>query len=525
MLVIGGGITGAGIARDAAMRGLSTALVEREDFASGTSSKSTKLIHGGHRYLTTYDFGLVYESCRERYLLGRIAPRLWRPIPIIYPFYQASRLGMLYRATGMWMYDALALFRNVQRHRMLKPAETRQLEPALRKEALSGAALYYDCQTNDAWLALATIRSAHRYGAVIANYCPVTAFRDHGEPRECVVRDATTGEERGVRARTIVNAAGPWLDEVRGLAGPGRDPTLMPSKGAHLIIPRERLGHERSVIFDSEEDGRTLVAISAGRLTILGATEQPPGPDWDVTARSEVDYLLRIANRVFPDAKLTPADVWCAFSGVRPLLRTDRGSLTAASRTHKIIEESDGLISIGGGKLTTYRFMAEQVVDTVARRLGKRSGPCLTAEIPLDGPDAVPGDESTSEEGSELAAHLRRRYGPAAEELEEMLHGDPSLAAPIAAGLPYVLAEVPYGVRNEMALTIEDLMARRVPVLYEDQDHGLAALQAIAALMAAELGWDEQKKGEQMALYRTRVERSSPLSAASREAEPIASGP
>ena len=238
-----------------------------------------------------------------------------------------------------------------------------------------------------------------------------------------------------------------------------------------------------------------------------------------------MDYLLRIANRVFPDAKLTPADVWCAFSGVRPLLRTDRGSLTAASRTHKIMEGPDGLISIGGGKLTTYRFMAEQVVDTVVRRLGKRADPCRTAEIPLDGPDAETGEETTPEEGSDLPAHLRRRYGPAAGEIEEMLDGDPSLAAPVAAGLPYVLAEVPYAVRNEMALTIEDLMARRVPVLYEDQDHGLAALQAIAALMAAELGWDEQKKGEQMALYRTRVERSSPLSAASREAEPIASGP
>jgi glycerol-3-phosphate dehydrogenase len=505
VLVIGGGITGAGVARDAAMRGLSVALVERDDFASGTSSKSTKLVHGGLRYLTTFDFRLVYESCRERHILGRIAAPLCQPLPLVYPCYGDSSRELLLRSAGMWFYETLALFRNVRWHRTLGPGRTLELEPGLRRERLRGSSVHYDLLTNDAWLTLATVVSAHRHGAVIANHVAATEFRGSGRVRECVLREALSGQELSARAKVIVNASGPWLDEVRRLAGSVRTPALCPSKGVHLVIPRQRMPIGNGVLWDWPEDRRILVAIPWGNVTLVGTTETPPTEDWSSAVPSEVEYLLRAANYVFPEANLALKDVSCVFSGVRPLLRSDRPTLTAASRAHKVFEDPDGLISVGGGKLTTYRAMAEEVVDLVLRRLGKKAGPCRTAETPLDEEAGPP-----SLEKRDRPSRLRKRYGAGARAVEDILAQDPELGKPIAPGLPYMLAELDYGVRYEMAMTLEDSLERRVPILYEDQNHGFDALRPLADRMAEMLGWTEAMKNERMEHYHQTVQRSVP---------------
>ncbi|MDP6504590.1 MAG: glycerol-3-phosphate dehydrogenase/oxidase, partial [Planctomycetota bacterium] len=361
LLIIGGGITGAGIARDAAMRGLSVALVEKSDFASGTSSKSSKLIHGGFRYLETYDFRLVYESCRERHLMMKLLPRLVEPIPFLFPFYDLPTFGMLYRSIGMWVYDTLAMFRNVHRHKMLKPKHVLEAEPGIRSDGLCGAALYYDCQTNDAWLTMALLQDAHRRGAVIVNYTGATELRLQSGESECVLRDEIDADELCVRARVVVNASGPWMDQVRQIGGKDL-PRLQTSKGTHLVLDRHRVPHERSVLFASPDDGRVLLIIPAGNISILGTTEVSEGLDAAFSNAGEVDYLLRAANSAFPGTDLTRDDVWCTYAGHRPLIKSDRGDLTSASRKHEIFQDDDGLISVGGGKLTTHRVMAEEVV-------------------------------------------------------------------------------------------------------------------------------------------------------------------
>lgn len=506
VLVIGGGITGAGIARDAAMRGLHVALVERGDFASGTSSKSTKLVHGGLRYLSTFDFGLVHESCRERYLVGRIASRLCEPLPLVYPCYGRTPLELLYRSAGMWLYDTLALFRNVRRHQILGPKRTRERLPGVRPQDLRGASVHYDLQTNDVWLTLATTLSAHRHGAVVASYVKATELRGSATLRECTLEDQMTAEAIHAKAQVIVNATGPWLDEVLQLDGADEEPRISPSKGTHLIIPHERLPLKAGVLWDYPKDGRTLVAVPCGHVSLLGTTELPPAGDWSATSVPEVDYLLKAANYIFPEADLTPDDVWSAFSGVRPLLRSERSSLTAASRTHAVIKSPSGMISIGGGKLTTYRAMAEEVVDLVVERIGKKAAPCRTAEEPLDGTDALP---SAQEDGS-VSSRLRKRYGPDAKAVDEALRGEPKLAKPIVPGLPYVLGEVGHCIQYEMALTLEDFLARRAPILYEDREHGLGALETVAHAMGEALGWDEVRRNEQIESYGRAVEQAIP---------------
>lgn len=505
VLLIGGGITGAGIARDAAMRGLEVALVERGDFASGTSSKSSRLIHGGFRYLATGDLGLVFQSCRERHIVRRIAPRLVQPLEFLYPFFESSSLGLLWRSMGLWVYDGMAFSRNVQRHRMLKPQAALELEPGLRKDGLSGAALYYDCLTNDFRLTLATLQSAFRQGAVLVNYAQAVELRSAGESfHEVILKEQFSGEMLAVRARVVVNAAGPWVDQVRRLAGAGHQPALRPSKGTHLILPRERVGHQRAVVFHAVQDRRVLFAIPFGPLTILGTTETAAGEEGLFGVASEVEYLLKSANRIFPDARLEAKDVWCTYSGLRPLLRSDRPTLTSASREHRVVQEPDGMISVCGGKLTTYRAMAEEVVDLVVRRLEKHAGPCRTAQRPLDeGMETAAGAESSGGFSS-----LAARYGPEARIVEETMASDARWRARIVPSLPYVLAEVPYVLEHEMALTLEDLLVRRIPLLYEDREHGLGCVEEVAALMGEVMGWSESIKREQVRRYCGIVESS-----------------
>ncbi|MDA1143320.1 MAG: glycerol-3-phosphate dehydrogenase/oxidase [Planctomycetota bacterium] len=503
LLIIGGGITGAGIARDASMRGLRVALVEKKDFASGTSSKSSKLIHGGFRYLETYDFHLVYESCRERHLMMKLLPRLAEPIPFLFPFYDLRPLGMLYRSLGMWTYDILAMFRNVHRHQMLKPAQALEAEPGIRSDGLSGAAMYYDCQTNDAWLTMAILQDAHRRGAVIVNYTGATELKLKPGESKCTLKDEITDTEIRARAKVVVNASGPWMDKVRQIGGKDFQ-RLQTSKGTHLILDRHRISHERSVLFSSPDDGRVLLIIPAGNVSILGTTELSEDVDSTFSNADEVDYLLRAANHAFPGADLTRDDVWCTYAGHRPLIKSGRENLTSASRKHEIFQDDDGLISIGGGKLTTHRAMAEEAVDIIVRRLGKTARRCRTAGTPLEEPIPEVASQTPAEK------HLNRRYGQAVNRVVEIQENDPSMAEEIVPGLPYTYAELDYCIQSEMVMTLDDFLGRRVPLLLEDKNHGLEALEQVAARMQSLLGWSNELRGQQVAAYQKVVRKSLP---------------
>jgi len=408
----------------------------------------------------------------------------------------------------MWLYDTLALFRNVRRHQILGPKRTQERLPGVRPQDLRGASVHYDLQSNDAWLTLATILSAHRYGAALASYVKATEFRGPVTLRECILEDQMAGEAVRTKAQVVVNATGPWLDDILQLDGADGGGRIIPSKGVHLLIPHERLPLGSGILWDYPEDGRTLVAVPCGHVSLLGTTETPAKGDWSATDASEVDYLLNAANYILPEAHLTPDDVWSAFSGVRPLLRSSRSSLTAASRTHAVIQSPSGMISIGGGKLTTYRAMAEEVVDLVVERIGKKVAPCRTAEEPLDGSDAGP---PTGKHGS-IPSRLYRRYGPDAEALKKSWEEKPELAEPIVSGLPYVRGEVGHCIQYEMALTLEDFLARRTPILYEDREHGLGAVEAVADAMGEALGWDETERDAQIESYRRAVDQAIPKS-------------
>ena len=376
LLVVGGGITGAGIARDAALRGLQVALVERSDLARGTSSASSKLIHGGLRYLEQYEFALVRESVRERALLTKNAPHLARPLPFLFPVYEQSGVKPWEIRAGMWLYDVLALFGNYRNHKILSRNQTRRMAPLLDFNGLRTCAHYYDCLTDDGRLTAETALDARARGAVVATYCEAIEFTvdSAGRTTGAWVKDrldeaSLTGEGREtpripVRAKVTVVAAGPWTDSV--LAGKIQRPLLRPTKGSHVVLDRERLPIDQAVVIKSRLDGRVLFAIPWAQRTVLGTTDTDAcePPDAVEASSEDVDYLLGSANAYFPSLHAQPKDVISTWSGLRPLMAAGEGlDPSEVSREHAIVNVDPGLLAIAGGKLTTYRLMAEQAVD------------------------------------------------------------------------------------------------------------------------------------------------------------------
>lgn len=516
LLVIGGGITGAGIARDAAMRGYRTALIERTDFACGTSGRSSRLIHGGLRYLEHGAFRLVHEATAERRILLRIAPHLVWPQAFLFPLFAGGRVPRWQLAAGMWLYDALAMFRNVERHRWLSKRSLLRAEPRLRAEDLLGGARYFDAQCDDARLTLANARDAHLRGALVATYLEARGFDlAAGRIRAVRLTDRLTGEDLEVRASVVVNASGPWSDEVRN----DGDHLLLLSKGAHVVVPRARLGLSQAVTLLSPVDGRVMFALPWGDLSYVGTTETPfEGPPEDVTASADdVIYLLRSANAVFPDARLQPDDVVATWAGIRPLVRPRNGrSAGAVSREH-VITERPGLISIVGGKLTTYRRMARDVVDRVAARLHELDGRPMPPRAPTDR-EPLPGGETADleaiareaeQEGlsSPTARRLVRRYGSEAPAIARLAAGNPTLAAPVAPGGLALRAELVHVAQREMVVTLCDLLVRRTHVFYETPGHAAAEAEALAALVGPELGWTEDRCRTEADAYRAHVAR------------------
>jgi len=441
VLVIGGGITGAGIARDAALRGLRTALVDKGDFAGATSSHSSRLIHGGLRYLEQYDFHLVREASRERRLLLDLAPHLVRPLAFLFPVYRGARVPAWRLRAGMWLYDLLAAFRNVRLHRWLGRRAALKAEPGLRERGLVGAAVYYDAQTDDARLVLAAIRGAAQAGALVANYTEVTSLvRPDGRVRGAMVRDALTGEARTVRALIVVNATGPWVDALRRLDDPQAPPLLRLTKGAHVAVARARIGNTHAVTLTSPIDGRVMFVLPWGDLSYVGTTDTDDvaSPDDVRASGSDVVYLLRSANAFFPQARLAPHDVICSWAGLRPLLAPGREvAASAVSREHRIVESASGLITIAGGKLTTFRVMGRDMVDRVARRLHELDGRPIprrppTDRVPLPGGETADLDvlveaARAREVPEPTARHLVQAYGSEAAAVLNLVERDRAL--------------------------------------------------------------------------------------------------
>jgi glycerol-3-phosphate dehydrogenase len=451
LLIIGGGITGAGIARDATMRGLSVALVDRGDFGSGTSSRSSRLVHGGVRYLEHGHLRLVFEASAERRRLLRIAPQLVHPLAFTWPVYRGQRLPLWKLSAGLTLYDALALFRNVGRHRRLSAREVLDAEPSLSDKHLLGGVRYFDAATDDARLTLANVLDARAGGAVVANHVAFTGVepgRDgvHGAR----VEDALSGQRAVVSALVLVNAAGPWSDAVQRLETARDVSRVRGSKGAHLAVPRVRVGNNEALTLLHPRDGRVMFTLPSGPHTIIGTTDSftDVSPDEVRASEADVAYLLEGGNAFFPDARLERADVVAAWAGIRPLLPT-RGSSVSASREHSI-QRTGRTVTVTGGKLTTYRVMASQVVDVVQRMLARPRRRAPTGERPLPATDPPVGDPTE-----------------------------------IVAGLPYLMGSMAMSVERELACTLGDLLIRRTHIAFETRDNGRAAARRVADF----LGW------------------------------------
>jgi glycerol-3-phosphate dehydrogenase len=517
LLVIGGGIAGCGIARDAALRGLTVALVEKDDFASGTSSRSSRLIHGGVRYLEHGQLHLVFESSAERRRLLRLAPHLVRPLQFTWPVYADARIPQWKLSAGLLLYDALSLFRNVGRHRRMGPRDVLEHEPMLRPDGLVGGARYYDAATNDARLTLANAMSAAAAGAVVVNHATVRALcTDQG-----VIVGATVDDALGecpavdVRATVVVNATGPWSDAVQRLDpsthadGSSGKQSIRGSKGAHIAVPRARIGNTYALTLLSPADGRVMFVLPADSHAIIGTTDSytSSSPNTVRASNEDVRYLLDSANAFFPNAALTPNDVVSAWAGIRPLLPAPGSTPGAASREHAITTSDHGLISITGGKLTTYRVMAADVIEVVLTRLRRTRGPDKTKTDPLFGGDFVSINELIANavratNDIPLATHLVSAYGSRWSAVwEEMSHNDGRTF--VADALPYTLGELRYCARHEMAETLGDLLIRRTHLAFETRDHGVSVAQRIGAA----LGWNAGQQRRAEAEYSAEIER------------------
>lgn len=513
VLVIGGGVVGAGAALDAASRGLSVAIVEAQDWASGTSSRSSKLIHGGLRYLEQLDFKLVREALKERsLLLHRLAPHLVRPVPFLFPlrhpFWERAYVG-----TGVLLYDTIGGARALPRHRHLSLRRALELAPSLRPTALTGAIRYFDAQVDDARLTMMLARTAAQHGATTLTRTKVTVLqRDGDRVTGARVRDLESGQELAVRARRVISATGVWTDEMHELAGtPGPFQVRM-SKGVHLLVPRDRIQLDTGLIMRTEKS--VLFVIPWGDYWIIGTTDTPWESDKasPTANRADVDYLLDHVNELLREP-LGRADIVGVYAGLRPLLAGRSNETTQLSREHAVAEPVPGLFVVAGGKLTTYRVMAADVVDAAVRGLGGVVASSLTDRVPILGAvgyDEVWTDRRGIAERSGLPVatveRLLGRYGSAVTELINLISRDAELGEPIAGAEGYLRAEAVYAVTHEGALSLDDVLSRRTRISIEAADRGRRAAESVARLVAPHLGWDGQAQHAAVAAYRQHID-------------------
>ncbi|MFO0748704.1 MAG: glycerol-3-phosphate dehydrogenase/oxidase [Myxococcota bacterium] len=533
LVIVGGGITGAGAARDATLRGLRVLLLDKGDWANGTSSRSSKLVHGGLRYLETFKFGLVMEGTRERHRQLRLNPHLVSPLPFLMPVWKDGRHGLGKINLGLWLYDMLSLFRTPKLHKKLSPAKTLAEARALRADNLAGGILYYDCRTDDARLTLANVLDAERRGAATLAYArydgPV--FGDDGRIARVKVHDLLTGSECEVACSSVLCATGPWTDVVG--KSMGEEQRLRPTKGVHIVVARERLPIDLAVAVSSVDDGRVVFVIPFGNTTYVGTTDTDYTGDLEnVYATSDdVDYLLRTANHFFPGSDLVAGDIRSTWAGLRPLIKSDAATAYKTSREHEIYLDPRGIVTIAGGKLTTYRAMAEQVVDKAIhsiqaiRRARKQEklgvARCKTHKVPLDGATATvaasPGLAELAGPATDqgLDEILWRTHGSLAEVVRERMRSHPAEARPIVPDLPYVMAEVAIAALYEQAWHLEDMLVRRLQVSLRAADCGVAAARPVAELMASVLGRDAAWVDAEVSAYLRHVDLSRACVAAS----------
>ncbi|HST43403.1 MAG TPA: glycerol-3-phosphate dehydrogenase/oxidase [Conexibacter sp.] len=513
VVVIGGGVVGTGSALDAASRGLSVALVEARDFASGTSSRSSKLIHGGLRYLEQLDFRLVREALRERsLLLNTLAPHLVKPVPFLYPLeHHVWERG--YVGAGMVLYDELAGHDGVPRHRHLTKRQALRLAPGLKPDTLIGGIQYYDGRVDDARHTLTVARTAAHYGAAVANNAPVIGFLREGERVTGVrVRDVVSGREIEVRAQQVVNSTGVWTDDIQHLVGERGKFRVRASKGVHLVVPRDRIQLDTGLILRTEKS--VLFVIPWGRHWIVGTTDT----DWELSkahpaaSRTDIDYVLEHANKVLSQP-LTHADVEGVYAGLRPLLSGESESSSKLSREHSVAVPVPGLVAVAGGKYTTYRVMAKDAIDAAARGIDRSVPPSATHRTELLGAEGYwalwNGRQRLAQESGLHTArieHLLNRYGSRTEELLDLVRARPELAEPLPGADDYLKVEVVHAASHEGARHLDDVLARRTRISIETFHRGTETAQTAAELMGEVLGWSSAEIRREVDAYVARVE-------------------
>ena len=530
VLVIGGGVVGAGAALDAASRGLRVALVEARDFAAGTSSRSSKMFHGGLRYLEQLDFGLVAEALHERELsMSRIAPHLVKPLEFLFPL--THRIWERpYMAAGFVLYDVMGGAKSVPAQKHYSKAGAMRVAPGLRDGVLVGGIRYWDTLVDDARHTLTLARTAAHYGAIVRNSTEVVGFLREGERvRGVRLRDTETGDEIETRAGAVINATGVWTDQLQTLAGSDSGLRVRASKGVHIVVAREKIDSSAALILRTEKS--VLFIIPWGAHWIIGTTDT----DWKLdlahpaATSADIEYILGHVNNVLAEP-ITRDDIQGVYAGLRPLLSGTSDSTTKLSREHAVLPVAPGMIVVAGGKYTTYRVMAADAVDAITEFVGKDVGSSVTAELPLLGAggyralvNRIPLLASQWEVGEDVVRRLLDRYGSLAGEIMKLADERPQLAAPLIGAETYLEAEVAYAASREGALHVEDVLVRRTRVSMEYSHRGSESAQRVAEIMGAELGWSQEKVDAEAQLYRERVvaELMSQSSADDNEADAL----
>ena len=520
VLVVGGGITGAGVAREAALRGLRVALVEQEDFAAGTSSRSSKIVHGGIRYLEYLQISMVRESAQERRVLRRIAPHLVHPIPFLYPVYRGESLAKI--RLGLALFDFLGSSERGERARLADPRRVREQLPGLR-DPLKGGVRYREYITDDARLTLETAQSAAIHGARVANHASALAFlTDHrGRVRGARIQDRLTEAEREVRARVVVNAGGPWASEVASTGGVELPKRIIPSKGVHILFPAERLPME-GASFLTSSTGRRGLAMRRGEWVYVGTSDDEyHGPlDRARATRDEAEDLLAMTRDCFPEQDLTLDDIVSTWAGIRPLIYEEGKTTRDTSRHDELWTEPEGLVTVAGGKLTTYRRMAQRVMRRVEEQLGnpRPPGVAVTSRTPLPGAPGVQADSlevvresqrrrlREAEVPDPAIERLTWLYGTQLDRILDYGSQAPEWLEPLHEGSRALRGEVRLAVEEEMALTVADVLDRRLALLLFSRDRGRAALEPVVEIMSELLGWDEERRSREREGYMTLVE-------------------
>ncbi len=500
LLIIGGGITGAGTARDAAMRGMKVALIEARDFASGTSSKSSKLIHGGIRYLENKEFKLVFEALNERTKLFEMAPHLVHPLRFMIPVYQNSRVGMFLMGLGMWLYDALALFQVPEMHERLSAKESLDKIPELKSNELCGSYVYSDAYMDDDRLVFETLRSAHDFGAHIVNYVSAIGAQknQNGKIQTIQVRDEVTKNEFTITANHIVSSVGPWTDQLGSELISDWKKMLRPTKGIHLTLNKERLPLQSAVVMGAEKGNRIVFGIPRHEMVIIGTTDTDfkGDPQKIEATKEDVEYLIQIVNEYFPGANITLQDIIASYAGVRPLVSDGAENEGKTSREHVIFTRPEGVTFVAGGKYTTYRLMSEQIVDEVLKHFPMEErlklSSCQT-EAPMNTNCTIEKMNEAKAKVEQFAQTYQRNFSDVqmlvdrwGMEAELIMMQNPNYFS-------YWQLEAEQAIQNTMCLHIEDFYRRRVPLYLADQQHGQQSLATVCEIFASDMNWDQNK--------------------------------